>query len=136
MLQQSPETMESLPSTASHIQAKMSARPLVWFITGCSSGFGASLTLLALRAGHKVIATSRDPARTPELAQQVEELGGTWLPLDVNAPNAAQVIQNAVGIYGRIDVLVNNAAFALLGLLEDLTYVPTLQTVLHTPTIS
>ena len=97
----------------------MSARPLVWFITGCSSGFGACLSLLALRASHKVIATSRNPSRTPELVKQVEELGGTWLPLDVNAPNAAQVIRNAVGIYGSIDVLVNNAAFALLGMLED-----------------
>jgi NAD(P)-dependent dehydrogenase (short-subunit alcohol dehydrogenase family) len=100
----------------------MPVRPLVWFITGCSSGFGASLSLLALRAGHKVIATSRNPPRTPELVRQVEELGGTWLPLDVNTPNAAQVIQNAVSIYGRIDVLVNNAAFSLLGMLEDLTY--------------
>jgi len=100
----------------------MPPQPLVWFITGCSSGFGASLGLLALKAGHKVIATSRNPARTPELVQQVQELGGTWLPLDVNAPNAAQVIRDAVGIYGRIDVLVNNAGFSLLGMLEDLTY--------------
>jgi NADP-dependent 3-hydroxy acid dehydrogenase YdfG len=101
----------------------MSSRPLVWFVTGCSSGFGASLSLLALRAGHKVIATSRNPSRAPELVQQVEELGGVWLPLDVNDPNSAQVIQNAVGIYGHIDVLVNNAGFSLLGTLEDLTYV-------------
>jgi NAD(P)-dependent dehydrogenase (short-subunit alcohol dehydrogenase family) len=101
----------------------MTSRPLVWFIAGCSSGFRASLSLLALKAGHKVIATSRNPLKTPELVRQVEELGGTWLPLDVNASNTAQVVQNAVGIYGRIDVLVNNAAYSLLGMLEDLTYV-------------
>jgi NADP-dependent 3-hydroxy acid dehydrogenase YdfG len=101
----------------------MSSRPLVWFITGCSSGFGATLSLLALKSGHKVIATSRSPSKTPELVQQVKELGGTWLPLDVNAPSAAEVIRNAVEIYGRIDVLVNNAGFSLLGMLEDLTYV-------------
>jgi NADP-dependent 3-hydroxy acid dehydrogenase YdfG len=101
----------------------MSSRPLVWFITGCSSGFGASLSLLALKAGHKVVATSRSPSKTPELVRQVRELGGTWMPLDVNAPSAAEVIRNAVDIYGRIDVLVNNAGFSLLGMLEDLTYV-------------
>jgi len=99
----------------------MSARLQVWFITGCSSGFGASLSLLALKAGHKVIATSRNPSRTPDLVRQVEELGGIWLQLDVNAQNAAQVAVNAVQIYGRIDVLVNNAGFSLLGMLEDLT---------------
>jgi len=38
----------------------------------------------------------------------------TWLPLDVNATNAAEVIMGAVKIYGRIDVLVNNVAFSLL----------------------
>jgi NADP-dependent 3-hydroxy acid dehydrogenase YdfG len=93
----------------------------VWFITGCSSGFGASLSLLALRAGHKVIATSRNPPRTPELVSQVEHLGGTWLQLDVNAPNAVQIIVDSVKIYECIDVLVNNAGFSLLGMLEDLT---------------
>jgi NADP-dependent 3-hydroxy acid dehydrogenase YdfG len=99
----------------------MSGRPQVWFIPGCSSGFGASVSLLALKAGHKVIATSRNPSRTPDLVRQVEELGGTWLQLDVNAQNAAQVVVNAVQIYGQIDVLVNNAGFSLLGMLEDLT---------------
>lgn len=102
-------------------ETKISSQPLVWLITGCSSGFGASLSLLALRSGHKVIATSRNPSRTPELVRHVEELVGAWLQLDVNAPNSAQVIDDAVKIFGRIDVLVNNAAFCLLGTLEDLT---------------
>jgi NAD(P)-dependent dehydrogenase (short-subunit alcohol dehydrogenase family) len=52
----------------------MSAQGLVWFITGCSSGFGASLSLLALKAGHKVIATSRRPSKTPELVREVDDM--------------------------------------------------------------
>ncbi|TVY73439.1 putative oxidoreductase [Lachnellula suecica] len=60
-------------------------KPLVWFITGCSSGFGLTLAMLALRSGHKVIATSRNPSKTPELLQQVESQGGIWLELDITA---------------------------------------------------
>ena len=44
----------------------------IWFITGCSSGFGLSLALLALGKGHKVIATSRNPSSTPEQVAQIE----------------------------------------------------------------
>lgn len=42
--------------------------------------------MTALRNGHKVIATSRKPSKDPDLVRQVEELGGTWLPLDINGP--------------------------------------------------
>jgi NAD(P)-dependent dehydrogenase (short-subunit alcohol dehydrogenase family) len=99
--------------------------PPVWFITGCSSGFGASLALLALRSGHKVIATSRSPSKTPELVSQVEELGGTWMQLDVCAPEPKliKVIDEATSVYGKIDILVNNAGYALLGAFETIRYV-------------
>jgi NAD(P)-dependent dehydrogenase (short-subunit alcohol dehydrogenase family) len=99
--------------------------PPVWFITGCSSGFGASLALLALRSGHKVIATSRKPSKTPELVSQVEKLGGTWMQLDVCAPEPElmKVIDEATNVYGKIDILVNNAGYALLGAFETIRYV-------------
>jgi NAD(P)-dependent dehydrogenase (short-subunit alcohol dehydrogenase family) len=94
----------------------------VWFLTGSSSGFGRALTLLALRKGHKVIATSRNPSRTPELVQEVKSQGGTWLALDVTAPEkeVEEVVQKAIGIYGRIDVLVNCAGYALIGAFETI----------------
>jgi NAD(P)-dependent dehydrogenase (short-subunit alcohol dehydrogenase family) len=90
----------------------------VWFITGCSSGFGLSLALLALRNGHKVIATSRKPSKTPDLVSEVEKLGGTWMELDVCSPHATAVLDKAIAIHGRIDILVNNAGYALLGAFE------------------
>lgn len=92
----------------------------VWFITGCSSGFGASLALLALRNGHRVIATSRNPSRSPEIVSEVENLGGKWLALDVCSTIVAEVIEDATKIYGQIDILVNNAGYALLGAFESI----------------
>jgi len=94
-------------------------RSLVWLVTGCSSGFGASLALTALKAGHKVIATSRNPSE--ERKRQFEHLGGVWLALDVTSgPEKLQdVVSQAVAAYGRIDVLVNNAGIGIIGALED-----------------
>lgn len=92
----------------------------VWLITGCSSGFGADLALLALKAGHKVIATSRNPSRTPALVEQVDKLGGTWLALDICDKNLDRVFNDALSLHGRIDVLVNNAGYSLLGAVEDM----------------
>jgi NAD(P)-dependent dehydrogenase (short-subunit alcohol dehydrogenase family) len=48
----------------------------VWLITGCSSGLGRSLTLAALKSGHQVIATSRNPYKTLDLVAEVLSLGG------------------------------------------------------------
>ena len=100
----------------------MSSKPLVWLITGCSSGFGLSLSLIALKAGHSVIATSRNPSGSPNLVKQVEDLGGIWLPLDVNASPAElrTVVDQGKKKFGRIDVLVNNAGIGILGPLEDI----------------
>jgi NAD(P)-dependent dehydrogenase (short-subunit alcohol dehydrogenase family) len=96
----------------------------VWFITGCSSGFGATLALQALRAGHSVIATSRNPSKTPDLVSEVKKLGGVWLSLDVTAPDASSVVQSALKIHGHIDYFINNAGYSLLGAVEDMRHVP------------
>ncbi|EPE25656.1 NAD(P)-binding Rossmann-fold containing protein [Glarea lozoyensis ATCC 20868] len=97
--------------------------PKTWLITGSSSGLGLSLTLLLLRNGQQVIATSRDPSKTPSLVAQVTSLGGQWLSLDVTlpAPEIASVIDKAIGIYGEIDVLVNCAGYAQLGAFEAIS---------------
>jgi NAD(P)-dependent dehydrogenase (short-subunit alcohol dehydrogenase family) len=108
------------------------ARPLTWLITGCSSGFGLAIARHAQANGHRVIATSRDPSRTPELVREIESKhGGRWLPLDLDDRNSAsQVIaqleeegEEAEGGGGgaAVDVLVNNAGFALLHAAEFIT---------------
>ena len=88
-------------------------KQLTWLITGCSSGFGLSLTRIAQAGGHTVIATSRNPSRTPELVAEVEGKGGEWLQLDVDSPNSAQVIEDLEKSGQEIDVLVNNAGFSI-----------------------
>lgn len=96
-------------------------RPLTWLITGCSSGFGLELVRIAQANGHFVIATSRNPSRTPELVEEVEGKGGKWVKLDVDDLDSPQVLEDLEKDGLKIDVLVNNAGFGLYGPAEQLT---------------
>jgi NAD(P)-dependent dehydrogenase (short-subunit alcohol dehydrogenase family) len=98
----------------------MSSNP-VWLITGSSGGLGLALTRYALSQGHIVIATSRNPSRTPELVAEVEGQGGKWLTLDALWEETVikDTIQQAESIFGRLDIVVNNAAYCVLGSTED-----------------
>lgn len=101
----------------------MASQPKIYLITGCSSGLGYSLALAALKAGHKVIATSRNPARTPNKIQEITTLGGQWATLDVASPSLeAQLTNNILPLCpdGKIDVLINNAGIADASVVEDL----------------
>ncbi|GAB1211745.1 hypothetical protein ATERTT37_000869 [Aspergillus terreus] len=101
----------------------MTSQPKVWLITGCSAGFGISLARAVLAHGHHLIASSRNPSKTLELVQEVKQKGGHWLALDVTSPakNIKRTIDEAVALHGRLDVVVNNAGFAVLGAVEDIT---------------
>lgn len=95
-------------------------RPLTWLITGCSSGFGLAIARQAQANGHKVIATSRNPDKTPELVQEVESKGGRWAKLDLNDPQNASMIDGLEAEGNEIDVLVNNAGYSLLQVAEHI----------------
>ena len=99
----------------------MPKRPLTWFITGCSSGFGLSLTRAVQSHGHTVIATSRQPSRTPDLVTEIESKGGQWLKLDVDDLNCAKVIEELEASGQPVDVLVNNAGFSIHACVEQFT---------------
>ncbi|RYY33499.1 MAG: SDR family NAD(P)-dependent oxidoreductase [Sphingobacteriaceae bacterium] len=93
----------------------------IWFITGSSRGLGRSLTLAVLKNGDKVAATARDINQLTYLADQYP---GQVLPLTLDVTNYEQVYQavaNAVTHFGRIDVLVNNAGFGIVGAAEAYT---------------
>ncbi|EXJ65339.1 hypothetical protein A1O7_01680 [Cladophialophora yegresii CBS 114405] len=97
-------------------------KALVWFITGSSAGLGLALTRYAMAQGHTVIATSRNPSKTPELVSEVEKSGGKWVALDTTQPEEqlTKTVQLAESLFGRIDILVNNAGMSVLGALEDI----------------
>lgn len=88
-------------------------------ITGCSSGIGRATAKLFQRNGWKVVATLRDPSQEKELTK-LDDL--ILLPLDVNDPSSVEkAVQEAVRRCGTIDVLINNAGYALMGAFENAT---------------
>ncbi|XWW99771.1 hypothetical protein V2A60_007783 [Cordyceps javanica] len=104
------------------------SRPLRWLITGCSSGLGLALARYALARGHFVIATSRNPAGTPELVAEVErDVGdggrrGRWVKLDVTDPDSGAVVRKLEEEDGMpIDVLVSSAAASVHAVVESFT---------------
>ncbi|KAJ8122483.1 hypothetical protein ONZ43_g1334 [Nemania bipapillata] len=101
--------------------ATKTSRPLTWLITGSSSGFGLALARLAQSKGHNVIATSRNPDRTPELVNEVVERGGRWIQLDLDDLESGKIIEDLEAGGTAIDVLINTAAMSISGPLESFT---------------
>jgi NAD(P)-dependent dehydrogenase (short-subunit alcohol dehydrogenase family) len=92
----------------------------VWFITGTSRGMGLDFAKAALAAGNAVVATGRNTDAVAKAVGQSENL--LVVKLDVTSPTDAQAaVQAAVDRFGRIDVLVNNAANFYAGYFEELT---------------
>ena len=91
----------------------------VWFITGCSTGFGRELAKQLLENDYKVVVTARDKSKIQDLVD-INQDNALGLSLDVN--DAAQVsatVAEAEKHFGRIDVLVNNAGFGYFGAIEE-----------------
>lgn len=104
----------------------MSAQPKgnsigkVYFITGAGRGMGVDLARAALAAGHQVAAT----ARRPEAVEQAVGADERLLPvkLDITDPSQAEAaIQTVISRFGRIDVLINNAASFQAGFFEEIS---------------
>ncbi|MFL6199920.1 MAG: SDR family NAD(P)-dependent oxidoreductase [Thermoanaerobaculia bacterium] len=92
----------------------------VWFITGAGRGMGVDFAKAALAAGHAVVASGRDRDAVAKALGQSDDL--LAVELDVTKPGDAQAaVQAAVDRFGRIDVLVNNAASFYAGYFEELT---------------
>jgi len=90
-----------------------------WFITGASSGFGLAFAKYALAKGHNVVATARRLDALEEIATQAPERF-LALALDVTQPqDAAAAINAAIARFERIDVLVNNAGYGIVGAFEE-----------------
>jgi len=93
----------------------------VWFITGASTGFGRKLAEAVLAKGDRVAATARKEETVADLERQYPNQARA-VRLDVT--DLAQVkasVQAAIDAFGRIDVLVNNAGYGLLGAVEEVS---------------
>lgn len=91
----------------------------VWFITGASRGFGRVWAEAALKRGDRVAATARALAGVATLAQRY---GKSVLPLALDVTDANQVsdaVTRAHAHFGRLDVVINNAGYALVGAIEE-----------------
>ncbi|MGO9487893.1 MAG: SDR family NAD(P)-dependent oxidoreductase [Solirubrobacteraceae bacterium] len=108
-------------SSSSEQQGPGGSRSRVWFVTGASSGIGRELALAALRQGDLVAAAARNP-------QALEELGGQFqgsllvLRLDVrDEREVREAVGRVVAVFGRIDVVANNAGYGVFGAIEEAT---------------
>jgi NAD(P)-dependent dehydrogenase (short-subunit alcohol dehydrogenase family) len=91
----------------------------VWFITGCSTGFGRELAKLVLDRGYRAVITAREPSKILDLKVGHE---GRALVLELDVTDKAEVaeaVKRAESVFGSIDVLVNNAGFGYVGALEE-----------------
>ena len=92
----------------------------VWLVTGAGRGMGVDIAKAALAAGHAVVATGRNPDKVSAAVGAHDDL--MVVELDVTDPaSAAAAIQAAVGRFGRLDVLVNNAGNFNAGFFEELS---------------
>ena len=92
----------------------------VWFVTGAGRGLGVDIARAALAAGHAVVATGRNPDAVAEAVGEADDL--LVVTLDITSPDDAQAaVRAAVERFGRIDVLVNNAANFFGGFFEELS---------------
>ncbi|KAG0697671.1 NAD(P)-binding protein [Suillus ampliporus] len=98
------------------------AESKVWLVTGSSSGFGRSMTELLLKDGNRVIATLRCKEALSDLAKQYPSSQLLIVQMDVvNSPEVAAAFAKAREVFGRVDVVFNNAGALIIGEMETLS---------------
>lgn len=91
----------------------------VWFITGASRGFGRIWAEAALERGDKVAATAR---KVSSLAELKEKYGENVLTLELDVTQTGQAkaaVEEAFAYFGRLDIVLNNAGYSLVGTIEE-----------------
>ncbi|MCY1139072.1 SDR family NAD(P)-dependent oxidoreductase [Actinoplanes sp. Pm04-4] len=93
----------------------------IWFVTGSSSGFGRLWAEAALKRGDRVVATARTTKKLDDLVERFPE---TVLPLELDVTDREAVfeaVERAAQRFGRLDVVVNNAGYGHVGMVEEVT---------------
>jgi len=106
-------------SSSGQVSSTGSTSNRVWFITGTSRGFGRIWADAALKRGDKVAATARNLASIADLKEKYGENVLT-LELDVTRPDQVKAtVEKAHAHFGRLDIVLNNAAYGLVGTIEE-----------------
>ncbi len=103
--------------TATQASGDVVKEPPVWFITGCSTGFGLEIAKQCIERGYRTVMTARDPAALEGYAATENVL---VLRLDVTQPDQISAAMHAAQVrFGAIDVLVNNAGIGYFAAIEE-----------------
>jgi NAD(P)-dependent dehydrogenase (short-subunit alcohol dehydrogenase family) len=108
-----------LPRISHNERCLMASDTPVWFISGCSTGFGRELAKLVLARGWRAVVTARDAGRVADLAEGAEDRA---LAVSLDVTDQAQIddaVAQAKAKFGRIDVLVNNAGYGYQASIEE-----------------
>jgi NAD(P)-dependent dehydrogenase (short-subunit alcohol dehydrogenase family) len=93
----------------------------VWFITGCSTGFGRCLVEEVLKHGDLVVATARKVETIQDLVKDYPKQA-IAVTLDVTKKDQIEAaLKKTIDTFGKVDVLVNNAGYGIIGALEEVT---------------
>lgn len=110
-----------MSSRPTHKTFPLPSQSRTWLITGCSSGFGRMLAETVLAAGERTVVTARNLDAVRDFEQRYPEQAYA-AELDVTDPaTRTRSVEAALARFGRLDVLVNNAGYGLLGAIEELT---------------
>lgn len=95
--------------------------PRTWLISGANTGLGLALTEQAVSKGERIVAAMRTPSKAP--ASLLNNPNVVILPLDLswNQQKINTFIQDAVAVWGRLDVVVNMAGYIYSGAIEEST---------------
>ncbi|KAK3896790.1 hypothetical protein C8A05DRAFT_20311, partial [Staphylotrichum tortipilum] len=92
--------------------------PRVWHITGANSGLGLELVLKVLKEGDQVVAAVRSPNKIPD-SLKVDGVKVLQYDLTFSQEEMHAYAEKAFAVFGRVDVLVNNAGYAYMGAIEE-----------------
>ncbi len=115
------DNTEEYANMTSTINTSIMVEKPVWFVTGCSSGFGHELAKYLLTLGYPLVITARDASDLKDFAIEANALGEALiLKLDVTDQNQIDAaVKAAMDRFGRIDVLVNNAGIGYFAAVEE-----------------
>jgi NAD(P)-dependent dehydrogenase (short-subunit alcohol dehydrogenase family) len=102
-----------------HIKTIILMKNKIWFITGCSTGFGRELAKEVLENGYKAVVTARKLEDIQDIVDDFSE-NAFAIKLDVTKPEDVKAsVEQAIAHFGKIDVLVNNAGIGYFGAIEE-----------------